>query len=623
MTPNEIKMKIEEARRQGVPDDVTFKYLNEKGLIPKDKIVTQEVPQQIAQPEQNDGYNPTFGFTGSENPIQAGLKAAGNIPGSAFNLGKNIVSAIANPIDTLRGVKDIAVGGVQKLIPGQQDQEGAFDAFTKTLKNRYGSIEALAKTATEDPFAFGTDVVSLFGGGASILGKSSQFSKGVSAVASPVTKTASKVTDFVSPIIPKTSKYITSQATGLNPETITELVKNPKAFKNVTPEARIETAKAVKDTLDSRLTELSGLGKEYQVLREAPQTVVVPENTLSNVLNKYGVKLNNEKKIISSAESRPLSPGDKAALQDFIDNYGKEDVLSSNGFLNVREALSNLSKYDSTKTSLSTQISRDLRAAYDDIGKTQIKGLKELDSKYAPERQLLSQLKKDLIDPKTGELKDGAISKIANVTGKGKENLLARMKEIVPDIDQRIRVVKAIEDIERASGIKTGAYTRAIVGTAGVYTGNIPAIIGAILTQPQVAVPIFKGAGLVGEKALPVLRALKSIVDDINNFRLPSQLIDEDTGGLKAGLSVKDISKIDVTPEIKDVVSTALKNFDTTPLTVNGKIDLTRAENSFALEQLKKSLDKKGGLTTKEVQEALGRLKAEGIDPTKVKSKKK
>ena len=49
MTTDEIKKKIQEARNQGVPDDVTFKYLNDKGLIPQDKIVQAQPVQEQPQ----------------------------------------------------------------------------------------------------------------------------------------------------------------------------------------------------------------------------------------------------------------------------------------------------------------------------------------------------------------------------------------------------------------------------------------------------------------------------------------------------------------------------------------------------------------------------------------------
>lgn len=545
MTQEELKQKIQEARAKGVPDEVTFKYLNDKGLIPQDKIITRQVTP-IQETRTGVEYQPTLSYSGQENPLQAGLKAAVNLPGSAYNLGKGIVSAVSNPLDTIKSIGKVAVGGVEKLLPGQQSNEESFNAFTDTLKKRYGSLDALAKTATEDPFAFGADVLSLVGGGASIVGKSGQLSNAISKVSKIATSPVTKTAEFVSPLVKQGSKYITSQFTGLNPETITELIKNPSAFKDVSPTARIETATAVKDALDSRLSDLSGLGKEYQVLRDSGQIVTIPEGTIKTVLNKYGLKLDDNNQILTTPESRPISAGDRIAIQDFINNYGNERVLSSNAFLNTREALSNLAKYDQAKTSVSTAISRDLRSVYDDLGKKQIKGLNELDTQYAPERQLLGQLKKDIFDAK-GELKDGAISKIANITGKGKEQFLGRVKEIIPDIEQRVNLLKATEDIERASGIKVGTYTRSALGAGGAIfgasTGNIPVLIGAILTQPSIAVPLLKGAGYVGQKAAPIVNALKSIANDVNNFRLPAQFIDQDTGQLKAGLSIKDIAK--------------------------------------------------------------------------------
>jgi hypothetical protein len=539
MTPEEIKAKIQQARNQGVPDEVTFKYLSDKGLIPKDKIVTtQAIPQ-----ENVDTYGALFPSSPTDNPLVAGAKAVGNLPTSAFNLAKGIGSAIIHPIDTVTGIAKTAIGGVEKLIPGQQGSEQNFDAFTKILKDRYGSLDNLQRTATNDPFGFGTDLATLFTGGASLVGKSGEAASLVGKTGQLVTKPVVRGAEKVGQGISSTAKFATSQATGLNPETISQLVNKPELFKNVT--SRSEVTDAVKNALDTRLQELSGLGKEYQVLRDTPQIVTIPENTIQGVLNKYGVKLDGNNKILTSAESRPLSLGDKNALQEFINNYGQERVLSSNAFLNTREALSNLSKYDASKTNISTNIARDLRATYDELGKTQVKGLKELDSQYAPERQLLGQVKKDIFTTQ-GELKDGAISKIANITGNGKEKLLARMKEIVPDIEQRVRVIKAVEDIERSSGIKVGTYARAGLGLFGATTGNIPVIIGAILAQPEIAVPLLKGAGYVGQKAQPILNALRTISNDINNFKLPTPIlnqVEKASSNFKAGLSIDNITK--------------------------------------------------------------------------------
>jgi len=475
--------------------------------------------------QKRDLLAPTFPATGKENPIQAGLKATGNLPASAARFGKGFFDVVTNPIDTVKAVGSSVVGGVQKLIPGEQPQEEAFNQLTNSLKERYGSLEALQKTAVEDPFGFGTDILGLVTGGASLVGKAGAVSKAIGTTGrmatAPVKAGVTKAVEGVG----TTARFGLSQSTGLNPETITQIIKNPQALKNVNPEIRVETAKAVGQALDDRLEELGGLGKGYEDIRNQAVPVSIPKNVIPTILGKYGVKLDDAGRIITTPESRPLSSVDRASLQDFIDNYGSQGNLTSNSFLNVREALSNLSRFEQGKTSLPQQIARDLRAEYDAVGKAQIRGLKELDQAYAPERQLLSQLKRDIFDPKTGDLKDGAISKIANITGKGKENLLERVKQIVPDIEERVKLIKTIEDIERASGFKTGTYIRGAVTGGGVLTGNVPVIISAILSQPEIAVPLLKGFGYTGQKARPILEGLKNIANDINNFKIPKPLI--------------------------------------------------------------------------------------------------
>lgn len=534
-------------------------------------VVASEQGSNITNNVQ-DTYGAFFPASSTDSPVVAGLKAAGNLPSSAFNLAKGVATAVLHPIKTIKSIGGVAVGGVEKLIAGQQGQEQNFDAFTQILKDRYGSLENLQKTATNDPFGFGSDILTAISGGAALIGKGAEASSAVSKIGGLVTKPVSKTAEKIAEGVSSTAKFATSQATGLNPETITQIIKNPEAFKTSNIPSRIETTNAVAEALDTRLQELSDLGKGYDTLRKGTSPVTIPENTIKNVLDKYGVKIeqiNNtpikvpkkgelptidfnapespapQYKIVTTPESRPLSTGDRLALEDFINNYGGITNHTPNSFLNTREALSNLAKYDSTKTNISTQISRDLRSEYDKLGKAQIPGLQALDTQYAPERQLLGQLKKDIFTPQ-GELKDGAISKIANITGKGKENLLSRMKEIVPDIEERVRVIKAVEDIERSSGIKTGTYLKAGATLIGASTGNVPVIIAAILAQPQIAVPLLKGYGYVGQKAAPILNTLKVIANDVNNFKLPAPIlnqVEKVSSNFDAGLSIKNITK--------------------------------------------------------------------------------
>lgn len=491
-----------------------------------------------------------FPSSPTDNFLVAGAKAVGNLPKSGFNLAESIWTSLSHPIQTSTGILKTIAGGTERGLDyafnknTQDENTQTFDAVASSLKSRYGSFENLQKTATEDPIGFGADVLSVLEGGASLLGKGELVSNAVGKVGSTVTSPIAKTATAISDTAKGATKFGVSQATGLNPETISQILKNPEQFKNINPELRVETAQKVGEALDSRLHDLSDMGKGYNDIRSGTSPVTIPDNTVKNVLDKYGVKLDGEGKIITSPESRPLSPGDKTALQDFLDNYGGVTSHTPNSFLNTREALSNLAKYDSAKTGISTTISRDLRSEFDKLGKAQIPGLNSLDTAYAPERELLGQLKKDIFDAK-GELKDTAISKIANLTGKGKEQVLERVKQIIPDVEQRVNLIKAVEDIQRASGLKVGTYVRSAALGGGLLTGNIPAIIGAIIAQPEIAVPLLKGAGYVGQKAAPVLEAIHTIASDVNNFRLPKPILDY-AENPKMGASIKAVTE---TPE--------------------------------------------------------------------------
>lgn len=544
-----------------------------------------------------------------EGLVMAGLKSVGNLPQSAFNVGKSLVDlagtaagAIANPAETAKSIGKFGTAVAQKFTEGEQPEEAALNEKLKNIETyvneRYGTsfgdkkfsfddmLNKLQKTATEDPFGFGTDIVGLLTGGATLAGKGAAMTKVLSKGAQVATKPVSKVVNTVKKGVGDTAGFTTSQVTGLNKDTIAQIIENPQAFGKNRDIAgsRARIASGVKNALDDRLEELSELGKGYESVRTAQGAVDIPEDLVTTVLNKYGVKLDDKGQIVTSSESRPLSSADRGALQDFISGYGKETTLSNNAFLNVREALSNLSKYEQGKTSLPQQIARDLRAQYDAIGKEKIKGLKELDTEYAPERELLGQLKRDIIDPKTGDLKDGAINKIANITGKGKENILTRMKAIVPDIEERVRLVKAIEDIEAASGFKVGTYVRAGAAMTGLATGNLPVIIGAILSQPEIAVPLLRAYGYVGQKAAPIVNTLNTIVNDVNNFRLPSPVINyiEDyKKNPSIGLQIsKKINPEKIAKNMDDVdLSRSRRLYDRL---VNSKgVQLTNAEFEF------------------------------------------
>ena len=103
------------------------------------------------------------------------LEALKNIPRSSIELAKNIWSAVSSPFDTIEALKGIALGGVAKLIPGDQqglvlpgsitpvDEQGA-EQMAKFFIDRFGGDEALRRTISEDPIGFLLDLSAVAGG---------------------------------------------------------------------------------------------------------------------------------------------------------------------------------------------------------------------------------------------------------------------------------------------------------------------------------------------------------------------------------------------------------------------------------------------------------------------------
>ena len=85
-------------------------------------------------------------------------KALTNIPRSAIEFGKGMVSAVTSPVQTAKSIGKTALGAAELLIPGEQGSEEYAEALGSFYKQRYGGIENLKKTIAEDPTGFVADL---------------------------------------------------------------------------------------------------------------------------------------------------------------------------------------------------------------------------------------------------------------------------------------------------------------------------------------------------------------------------------------------------------------------------------------------------------------------------------
>jgi hypothetical protein len=507
----------------------------------------QNNPTQPYQaPDPQHTQNPSLlGF--GENAIQSGANFLGNT-----------ANALIHPIQTVQNIGSMAAGGLQELGGQTNDNTAKWDALTNYFKQRYGSVDAFSKSAYTDPIGVLADASAVLGVGgaaAKLVGKAGELAStasaadsasaalntgirtmaGDQAIGNAFTRGASAVSDTlggaamgVNPLTPVIkgagklanatgliSSELGSQLTGLEPQTIDQVIANPSAFtpEQIANSSRMSVAQDVETALQQKIATLDETGAGYGAVRENAANVVRVSPTFldEQLRSQAGVDV-TDGQISATGASKVRSASDIRALQQLYDTWKPEfqdGQLTQNEFLNFRQDLATAAKFE-REFSVSKpveSVAAGIRGAFNDTYRPQIAGLAEKDATFSSQIDELNNLRKGLID-KNGNLLDSAINKIANAVGKGKDLQLAKLEEISPGITQKLSVLKAMEDIQKIGGTKVGTYPSAFLKAGGVLTGIATgnmATIGAaaaymIISSPDVAIPLLRALG--GSKEL-------------------------------------------------------------------------------------------------------------------------
>lgn len=495
----------------------------------------------------------------TESPSVSGF--IGNVASSAGNVVSGLAQAIMHPIDTASNLLGMAGGAIEKPFGVHNEDTQKFDNLVGFLKNRYGGdslsqvMGHIAHTAYTDPVGMALDlstVIDGVGAGVSALSKVSDAAeitkaatllKSASDTLNPISA-AAKIAKPVANAGMTATRSIASHLFSLSdPASVSEVLDNPSLFSKTAREGMDRAGLA--EDFGKAIDDLHGAVREggaaYKTIATGGDVIKAPENWIQDVLTKgtsaveagskdipFGLKLENipgdivkgtpdTLKVTADTNSFTRNPSDIAAIQHFVDTWGSKTDFTPKEFLNMRSDLSALSKFGKEigRNDAAELVSKALRADANKTMRPQIRGLKNLDETQAPIIERYNQVKKDFLTtgPNGYEFKPGAINKIANATGKGKDVLLQRMEQISPGITKRIQIMKAIEDWESASKAKVGAYTRGIVEGGGLMTGQLHVIAAAIITNPAVALPLLRGLGWSAAKMRPLLDLLKKVVN--------------------------------------------------------------------------------------------------------------
>jgi len=571
----------------------TPNYVKKVGVeYQKIKGVSQSLaPAEISETKQADiesgkRYG-AFLPAKTENPnivAEAG-KTLANIPSSAFNFAKGAID-ILNPVSTIKkigetvgGFKELVkeAGGVGKAITsfGKAIPGAAYESFVPeaakglitagkgTFTGQEENIEIGLQTAqraiTNDPVGQILPFLVVAKGGASALdragvtkGASAAVDTAISKIAKPVIKTSEAVAGKVTGAAKGTVSTLGSQIYGTEKGTLSRPLNYPEAFskKAIANTDRASLGQEVQSSLAKKSALLEETGPEYKPIRESGVVIKVDPNFVDSVIkDTTGLKIKNGK-LQSSGAAVIRKASDVRALQyirDFWKPIFEKGELTANEFLNFRTDLADLARFERQigKSMPLESMAKIVRARLNEAYRPQLEGLSELDESFANQVAELNRLSKGLVD-KNEEITDAGMARIANLS-KNKPNLAAQLEQISPGIADKIKNLQAIVDIERASGIKVGAYSKNIItGGAFLAGGPFAAIISLILTNPKFAVPILRGAGLIKNSAAvrAVVNALRQGATTINQLpnagqSEPQKIIPQELSPGKQKVNVK------------------------------------------------------------------------------------
>ena len=437
-----------------------------------------------------------LGYFGKVKPVGADVSSVGeiftkglpDIVGQGAFTAANFAPGLGGEISLAKATFGQAVRKMASNFMKTGALAGGVSGFGQGLQQENATPTSVALNTLAGTAIGGATGGAIGGGGTAVV-------KGLQVAAKPV------------------SRFVTAQWFGLNPKTISNVLKDPEAVLSAMSEqpTRYDVAQSVGNAIDDKLDTFYETGSQYNPIREAKTPVKIESGIVSNVLDKHGIDLIQKEGggyVIHTSENTdiPMEQGDMSALENFLNNFGDgEKITNSSQVLNARRALDAMSNWGSTKSEASKIIAKEIRHEIDTIAKDQVPGLQALDEKMSPQFQWLKNFRKEFIQKGadgTWELKPGALTKIINAANTGKlgaekvvlggtagtvekslnKGTISRLEELVPGITKQINLVKIFEDAEAATGQKVGTYTR------GAISGGGAAIAGGVIGGPAGAI---------------------------------------------------------------------------------------------------------------------------------------
>lgn len=571
--------------------------------LPSKKIDLSQLPsRQNTQQGTKDNFQYGTGYTAftesvrkrggdkssesieSKIPLPSVTKSISNIPKDIGEIVGGIKEVVSHPVNTLKGLAGLTVGGITQgvralgldvneeqlakvndflspEVEGEKiniDSEEQFKSVLSSVLETVSDPQKLKKVVEENPVDTALLFTSMLTGIKKLTTAKATEEVGSLSKVDNITPSVIEKAPAVSEVVEKPrvvsnavrdmSDYVISQTSGIAPDSVKFIKSNPEIYdlaRNGTL-TREALGNKVLQAIDTKIDDLSETGKAYDGIRSTQKQIVVPRDDLRKIIEDKGLIVGENGITESSKLSSNLSDADISAVNKAWQLFDGIDEVTPAQVLNLRNKVDALINWKTDVTPKGAAIVKQIRGKIDEVAKKEVPDLKRIDEQYGAQITELNQLKKDYIDPKTGALKDTALSKIANLSNKGREQILSRLEEVLPGITKEIQGLKAFEDVTNAFGQKVGAYVKGMVAATGVFgvaTGNPALIAAAVITNPSVMSFMLRQYGKIRKGLSPKIDTIikkieagteltvgeKSIIGKMlrDNVKLPAVLLPE------------------------------------------------------------------------------------------------
>jgi hypothetical protein len=450
---------------------------------------------------------------------------AGNVAKSGFGAVKNLLTAVLHPVKTIEGAAKILGGATASTFTLGQKSTPEFDSFITFLKGRYGSVDALKKTAYEDPVGFLIDLSTILDAGASGLAKAGDISK-----ISEITKAgeiASKVADITNPIkiAGKAAGPVLSKAgnaisetlgsiTGAGGGAIKEGLANPsEGFYsglrgNSSPAEIVQESKQALNAAKAERT--ATYQSQLADIKNAPTKLDISplKAELTKQLNKFGVQVDGKGNLIFD-NSTISDSSDIGKIQQAFDDINRWERSQKNlapvGVDTLKRRLDNLYSPTSDVRAFTTA----LKSTAGKILKDNVPGYEQMTKTYQQSTQFIDDVTKGLsLGDKAST--DTALRKLSSALKQNNEfrtELVNQLQEIGgKDLTGKIAGYNLSSLIPR-SIVGKGADILALYGLAHALN---PAMFAALATSsPRLVGEVVGALGIAKQNVSGVIEALQ------------------------------------------------------------------------------------------------------------------